>query len=95
MGNRQDKRGRRLGQTADSLELELFQTIVELTGYQRVLIENHRGVISYGKEKIIVKVRYGSVLICGCNLEIVHMTREQLVILGNIQNVTLHRRDRN
>ena len=81
-------------QPAHGTESAAYQTIVELVGYRRVLIENHLGVITYGKEKIIVKVKYGAVCICGCSLELTHMTKEQLVIFGTIQSVSLHRRER-
>lgn len=68
------------------------QTIVEIAGDRRVLIENHFGVKAYGREKILVKVKYGYVCICGCGLELLRMTREQLVIRGRIDAVTLQRR---
>lgn len=66
--------------------------IIEITGDRRVLIENHFGVKAYGREKIIVKVKFGNVCICGCSLEVLRMTREQLVIRGRIDGVTLNRR---
>ena len=68
------------------------QPLVEIAGDKRVLIENHRGVIQYGREKICVQVRYGQIAVCGCGLELARMTREQLVICGNIEGVTLIRR---
>lgn len=68
------------------------QTIVELAGDRRVLIEHHFGVIQYCPERIGVKVKYGQVLICGCGLELTRMTREQLVISGRIDTVSLLRR---
>lgn len=68
------------------------QPVVELAGDRRVLIENHYGVKAYGREKIIVKVKYGCVCVCGCGLELLRMTREQLVIRGRIDGVTLQRR---
>lgn len=68
------------------------QTIVELAGDRRVLIENHFGVKAYGREQIIVKVKYGYVCVCGCGLELLRMSREQLVIRGRIDGVTLQRR---
>lgn len=68
------------------------QPIIEIAGDHRVLIENHHGVAAYGKEKILVNVKFGSVCICGCSLEILHMTKEQLVIYGRIDSVGLHRR---
>lgn len=68
------------------------QPIVELAGDRRVLIEHHRGVIQYGREQICVKVKYGTVTICGCGLELARMTKDQLVICGQIQSVSLCRR---
>ena len=69
-----------------------IQPIIEIVGDRRVLIENHWGVAAYGKEKILVCVKFGSVCICGCNLEMMHMTKEQLVICGRIDSVSLQRR---
>lgn len=68
------------------------QPIIEIAGDRRVLIENHQGVAAYGREKILVHVKYGSICICGCNLELMHMTKEQLVIHGRIDSVVLQRR---
>ena len=68
------------------------QPIVEIAGENRVLIECHRGVLAYSRERIQVKVRYGCLCICGCNLEMLHMTKEQLVISGRIDSVGLQRR---
>ena len=68
------------------------QSIVELTGDIRVLIEHHRGVSQYSRERICVKVKWGTVCISGRELELTHMRREQLVIRGRIDAVSLHRR---
>lgn len=70
------------------------QPIVEMAGTERVLIENHLGVTGYSRERILVKMKYGCVCVCGCGLELLRMTREQLVIRGKIDGVTLQRRDR-
>lgn len=81
---------------ADNADLpgEIFpgQSILELMGDSRVLIEQHRGVTQYSREKIGVKVRFGVVCICGCELELIHMTKEQLVIRGRIDAITIQRR---
>jgi sporulation protein YqfC len=69
------------------------QTIVELAGDRRVLIENHFGVKAYGREQIIVKVKYGYVCVCGCGLELLRMNREQLVIRGRIDEISLRRKE--
>ena len=63
-----------------------------LPGQPIVVIENHFGVKEYSREKIGVKVKYGLVCVCGCNLELIRMTKEQLIISGRIDAVTLIRR---
>lgn len=68
------------------------QPIVEIAGEHRVLIENHCGVKEYGKERIMVKVKYGCICVHGCGLELMRMTKEQLIIRGVIHGVTLQRR---
>lgn len=69
------------------------QTVVEIVGQKRVLIENHMGVKAYSREKIAVRVKYGIICICGCELEILRMTKEQLVVQGQISGVSLMRRE--
>lgn len=66
--------------------------IVELAGDRRLLIENHRGVTEYGSERICVKLKYGILCVCGCEMELVKMTKEQLVITGLIGSVTIQRK---
>ena len=61
--------------------------LVEIAGERRVLIENHFGVTGYGSQEICVKVRFGHVIICGKGLELVRMTKEQLVVMGTIDGV--------
>lgn len=67
--------------------------VVELAGTGRVLIERHGGVTQYSPQRICVKVRYGTVQVCGCNMELTRMSREQLIISGKIDSVHLLRRD--
>ena len=68
------------------------QPIVEISGEHRVLIENHQGVAAYGQNQILVNVKFGSLCICGCGLEMMHMTKEQLIVTGRIDSVGLLRR---
>ena len=75
-----------------SMDVVAGKPIIEIAGDRRVLIENHQGVAAYGREKILVHVKFGSVCICGCNLEMLRMTKEQLVIYGRIDSVGLQRR---
>lgn len=64
-------------------------TLVELVGSKRVLIENHKGVISYDKEKICVRSTYGCLNVLGNELLLASMSKQQLVITGCISCVSL------
>ena len=90
------KAHRLLERLAEELDLEEEsipgQSILELLGDGRILIEHHLGVTQYSCEKICVKVKFGYIAICGCRLELARMTRQQLVITGRIDAVTVHRR---
>ena len=66
--------------------------LVELAGYKRLLIENHRGVSQYGCNEICVNVDYGSIYISGEKLELACMSKEQLVVTGTVESVRLCRR---
>ena len=90
-------RGQWIRQSADRVDLqgEILpgQSIVEILGDSRVLIEGHRGVREYSREEICVSLRLGKVCIRGNNLELTCMTRQQLVITGKIDGVILDRED--
>lgn len=70
------------------------QTLIEIVDDRRVLIEHHRGVREYGREKICVRVSYGMVQVCGRGLHLRCMTRSQLVISGCIRGITLLGKER-
>lgn len=69
------------------------QALVEIAGNSRVLIEQHRGVCEYSRERISISVSFGQVQICGSGLELRSMTKDQLVISGSIDAVCLNRRE--
>ena len=66
--------------------------VVEIAGDCRVLIERHSGMTEYSRERICTRVCYGIVCICGSDLELSHMSREQLIISGRIDSVQIIRR---
>lgn len=68
------------------------QSLVEICGRGRVLIENHKGVTEYSDEQISVRVRFGTVCISGKELRLCRMSGCQLVISGKIEAVYLNRR---
>lgn len=67
-------------------------TVAELAGDRRVLIEGHRGVTEYARDRVCVKVGYGLLCVTGCSLELRQMSKLQLVISGRIDAIQLCRR---
>lgn len=67
------------------------QPLVEIIDNRRVLIENHHGVNEYGASLIRVKVKFGTICVSGCELELARMTKDQVIISGTIESVTLNR----
>ena len=63
--------------------------LVELAGQNRVLIENHLGVLAYSLEEIQIKVSYGCISVTGSDLRLMQMHKEQLVICGKIDSLHL------
>ncbi len=68
--------------------------LVELAGDKRVLIEHHCGVTQYGRCRISVKVKFGTVMIVGTGLELAKMTGKQLIVTGRIEAIQLERSGR-
>ena len=63
------------------------RTLAEIYGKDRVLIEQHRGILSYGTERIRIGATYGHLVVEGDGLRICCMSRSQLVIRGSIQGL--------
>lgn len=63
--------------------------LIEIVGDCRVLIERHWGVTEYGKERIVIKVKQGKVCVTGSCMELIKMTKSQLVIKGTIFGVSI------
>lgn len=67
--------------------------LVEIAGDKRVLIEHHKGVLQYAQHKISVRASYGRICISGQNLQLLKMTKDQLLITGCIDAVELMREE--
>ena len=65
--------------------------LVEIAGDCRVLVERHKGVLGYDDKKVWVRLSFGKLQIYGCGLKIVHMSKTQLVVSGQIHGVVLQR----
>ena len=62
-------------------------SLIEVVDDRRVLIENHKGIVAYGCNEICVKVHNGTVKIEGSHLELMCMSKERIVIIGQIEGV--------
>ena len=67
-------------------------SLVEIYGQERVLIENHRGIVCYEEHEIHVEVDFGVVIISGDKLSLRNMSKSRLIITGKICTVNLHGR---
>ena len=66
-------------------------TLAELAGERRLLVEGHRGITEYCRERITVKTGYGWLTVTGCGLELRQMSKPQLVICGRIDGIQIRR----
>lgn len=65
--------------------------LLELSGDQRILLENHCGITCYSHREIRINVKFGQLCVSGCNLELMQMSASQLVITGNISSINVFR----
>ena len=61
--------------------------LVEIIGDKRVLIEHHKGVSIYEPTLMQIKVSFGFIEILGSNLSLSCMSKDRLVIIGDVQGV--------
>ncbi len=60
---------------------------LSVTAGRRVLIENHRGILSYGPAFIAVSTGDAQISLNGKELKLLAMNREELLIGGEIQSI--------
>ena len=67
------------------------ESVIELVGEGRVLVEGHRGVSAYSDSSICIKAKDRVIEITGCNLKLTQMDACKLVISGRIMSINLIR----
>lgn len=68
------------------------RTLAEVYGLERLLVEHHRGIQSYGTDCIRIAATYGTLVVEGENLRLSCMSRSQLVICGNVHHLHMEGR---
>lgn len=78
---------------ADALELQhdvaLNLPLLHITGSERLLMENHKGLLEYARNRIRIASTAGTVEIEGEGLAIKSVGRDDLLITGAIRSVNL------
>ena len=65
------------------------RTLAEVYGLERVLVEHHRGIRSYGTDCIRIGATYGCLVVEGGELRLCCMSRHQLVIQGKVHGLRM------
>lgn len=65
------------------------RTLAEVYGMDRLLVEHHRGIRSYGTQCIRVGTTYGCLVVEGEDLRLCCMSKHQLVICGRIRDLRM------
>lgn len=71
------------------LEEVKTRTLSELYGNRRLLVEHHRGIVSYADGCIRIAATFGMLIAEGEDLRLCCMSRNQLVICGTIRCVRM------
>ena len=67
------------------------QSVVELLGDSRIIIENHKRILQYDPFLISIGLTFGALSIIGCNLQLRSMMGQKLLITGQIDRIELCR----
>ena len=65
------------------------RTLTEIYGSERLLVEQHRGILAYGTDCIRIAATFGQLVVEGENLRLCCMSRSRLVIRGKLHSVGL------
>ena len=60
---------------------------LSLTAGRHALVENHRGILEYGTERILISTGRGKIVLSGTALRLTAMNKSQLLVSGRIHTV--------
>ena len=69
------------------VELSTDTTKVTVVGFERLLIENYRGILEYQDYFVRVNTHKGIININGFNLNLEEMTKDDLLVTGKIESI--------
>lgn len=73
------------------LPLDSFLAIPKVTlyGNNDLIVENFRGIVEYSDNIVRVNTSIGLMIIKGCGLQLIEITRDDLLIEGEIINIEI------
>lgn len=89
---KKNKNAYEMNTVIDTLELpkDIFcgLPLLSMEGNRSLCITNHRGIVRYSREKIVIATRNGSIEIAGRELLIPKFTKDIIEIRGYLEGVT-------
>lgn len=89
---KKNKNAYEMNTVIDTLELpkDIFcgLPLLSMEGNRSLCITNHRGIVRYSREKIVIATRKGSIEIAGRELLIPKFTKDIIEIRGYLEGVT-------
>lgn len=58
-------------------------------GNRSLLVENHRGVLEFGTERIVLNTLCGSIVVEGADMMLREVRRDALIVQGEVRRVQL------
>ena len=82
------RKARRLDEILEiPVELSTNNPKITIVGFERLLIENYKGILEYQDYFVRVNTYIGIININGFNLQLEEMTSDDLLVIGKIENV--------
>ena len=82
------RKARKLGEILEiPVELSTNNPKITIVGFERLLIENYKGILEYQDYFVRVNTYIGIININGFNLQLEEMTSDDLLVIGKIENV--------
>ena len=69
------------------IELSTNNPKITITGFERLLIENYKGILEYQEYFVRISTHIGIININGFNLNLEEMNTDDLIITGKIEGI--------
>ena len=70
-------------------DLFLGVPVFTMNGNRELLVENHKGILRYSSEQMVIRSKAFPIQIIGTNLRIETYTKDSLIVCGNIEGIML------